>query len=71
VRKLRTPGSVRGVLGNEHPYRDIHWCPDCWDLRMTPNPAVTSNVERLIETPPRSVPCAPTNGGDSGLIESV
>jgi hypothetical protein len=22
VRELRTPGSVRGVLGNGHPYRD-------------------------------------------------
>jgi hypothetical protein len=22
VRELRTPGSVRGVLSNEHPYRD-------------------------------------------------
>jgi hypothetical protein len=24
VRKSRTPGSVRGVLGNGHPYRDTH-----------------------------------------------
>jgi RNA-directed DNA polymerase len=24
VRSCRTPGSVRGVLGNQHPYRDLH-----------------------------------------------
>jgi hypothetical protein len=33
VRSCRTPGSVRGVLGNWHPYRDlsqhqslVNWC---------------------------------------------
>ena len=33
VRERRTPGSVRGVPGNRHPYRDLQNCPlnsDVW-----------------------------------------
>jgi len=36
VRELRTPGSVRGVLGNGHPYRDR--APHRPDVRLQPLP---------------------------------
>jgi putative ABC transport system substrate-binding protein len=35
VRKNRTPGSVRGVPGNRHPYRDGEESPRCWELLPT------------------------------------